>query len=143
MELRQYGQLARKWLWLVVLCALAAGSVAYVVSKKSTPIYQASTKLLVNQASTASQFRQDTPISSPASSSRAPTPISWRMARWSKAWPSASACPPISDRLRGSRVTITVTPIRETQLLEVKVEGPDPTLTAPDREHPPRGLHRP
>ncbi len=56
MELRQYGQLARKWLWLVVLCALAAGSVAYVVSKKSTPIYQASTKLLVNQASTASQL---------------------------------------------------------------------------------------
>ncbi|PKO17340.1 MAG: hypothetical protein CVU38_21675 [Chloroflexi bacterium HGW-Chloroflexi-1] len=51
MELRQYALLLRKWLWLVVICTLMAGGTAYVVSKNSTPIYQASATLLVNQAS--------------------------------------------------------------------------------------------
>jgi capsular polysaccharide biosynthesis protein len=51
MELRQYGSLLRKWLWLIVACSLLAGGLAYVVSRNSTPIYQASAILMVNQAS--------------------------------------------------------------------------------------------
>ena len=56
MELREYGRLARKWLWLVILCALVGGTGAYLVSKNSVRIYQASSKLLVNQSSSFSQF---------------------------------------------------------------------------------------
>jgi capsular exopolysaccharide synthesis family protein len=130
MKLRQYGQLARKWLWLVVLCAVAAGSVAYVVSKNSTPIYQASSKLLVNQASTASQLSPGyTDILSSQQLARtyanllADGPVVEGMAQRL----GLPADQRSISRLQGE---ISVAPIRDTQLLEVKVEGPDPTLTA-------------
>ena len=29
MELREYAHLLRKWLWLIVVCALAAGAMAF------------------------------------------------------------------------------------------------------------------
>ena len=51
MELREYVGLLRKWLWLVILCTVAAGVSAYFVSKNMTPIYEASSTLRVNQAS--------------------------------------------------------------------------------------------
>jgi non-specific protein-tyrosine kinase len=130
MELRQYGQLARKWLWLVVLCALAAGGVAYVVSKNSIPIYQASTKLLVNQASTASQLSPGyTDILSSQQLARtyanllADGPVVEGMAQ-------RLGLPTDQRSIARLQSAISVAPIRDTQLLEVKAEGPDPTLTA-------------
>ena len=50
MELHEYVGLLRKWLWLIVLCTVAAAATAYVVSKNTTPIYEASSTLRVNQA---------------------------------------------------------------------------------------------
>jgi capsular exopolysaccharide synthesis family protein len=130
MELRQYGQLARKWLWLVILCAMAAGGVAYVVSKNSAPIYQASAKLLVNQASSASQLSPGyTDILSSQQLARtyanllADGPVVEGMAQRLGLPTDQSSI----ARLQGE---ITVTPIRDTQLLEIKVEGVDPTLIA-------------
>jgi capsular exopolysaccharide synthesis family protein len=130
MELRQYGQLARKWLWLVILCAMAAGGVAYVVSKNSAPIYQASAKLLVNQASSASQLSPGyTDILSSQQLARTYAnllddgPVVEGMAQRLGLPTDQSSI----ARLQGE---ITVTPIRDTQLLEVKVEGVDPTLIA-------------
>ena len=131
MELRQYGQLARKWLWLVVLCAVAAGGVAYVVSKKSTPIYQASTKLLVNQASSASQLSPGyTDILSSQQLARTYANLLADGAGGRRHGPAPGLAHRSAIDSRDSRVTISVAPIRDTQLLEVKVEGPDPTLTA-------------
>ena len=130
MELRQYGQLARKWLWLVILCAVAAGGVAYVVSKNSTPIYQASTKLLVNQASSASQLSPGyTDILTSQQLARtyanllADGPVVEGMAE-------RLGLPTDQRSIARLQGDITVTPIRDTQLLEVKVEGADPTLIA-------------
>ena len=51
MELRQYWELLRKWLWLILLTTLVAGVSAFVISIRQTPIYQASTRLLVTQGS--------------------------------------------------------------------------------------------
>ena len=50
MEIRQYATLLRKWSWLIILMIVVAGITAYVVSRSSTPVYQASTTLMVNQA---------------------------------------------------------------------------------------------
>jgi capsular exopolysaccharide synthesis family protein len=130
MELRHYAQLARKWLWLVILCAVLAGGAAYVVSKKSTPIYQASTKLLVNQASTASQLSPGyTDILSSQQLARtyanllADGPVVEGMAQ-------RLGLPTDQRSISRLQRDISVAPIRDTQLLEVKVEGPDPTLIA-------------
>jgi len=130
MELRQYVQLARKWLWLVILCAVVAGSVAYIVSKKSTPIYQASAKLLINQAASASQLSPGyTDILTSQQLARtyanllADGPVVEGMAQ-------RLGLPTDQRSIARLQGDITVTPIRDTQLLEVKVEGADPTLIA-------------
>ncbi len=51
MELRQYGAILLKWLWLIVLGTLLAGGTAFIVSRTMTPVYQASTTLMVSQGS--------------------------------------------------------------------------------------------
>ncbi len=50
MELRQYANLTLKWLWLVVACTLVAALAAFVVSRRTTPVYKAGSTLLVSQA---------------------------------------------------------------------------------------------
>ena len=47
MELKQYLQIVRKWLWLIVLGTLLAAGVSYGVSSLLPPVYRASTSLLV------------------------------------------------------------------------------------------------
>jgi len=49
MELAQYGSALRRWWWLLVLGALLAGGGVYLASRNTTPVYQATTRLFVNQ----------------------------------------------------------------------------------------------
>ena len=49
---REYANLLWRWLWLLVLSALLAGGIAYWVSKKQTPIYEASALVMINAAPT-------------------------------------------------------------------------------------------
>ena len=50
MELRYYVALLWRWLWLIVLAALVAAGAAFLISRQSPRIYQASTTLLIRQA---------------------------------------------------------------------------------------------
>jgi succinoglycan biosynthesis transport protein ExoP len=47
MELEQYLQIVRKWLWLIVLGTLLAAGVSYGVNSFLPPVYRASTSLLI------------------------------------------------------------------------------------------------
>ena len=49
-DFRRYVALIWGWSWLLVLVTVLAGAAAYVVSKRSTPVYQASTTVLINEA---------------------------------------------------------------------------------------------
>jgi non-specific protein-tyrosine kinase len=51
--LQRYLTVIRRWLWLVAACALLAAGAAYFISSRMTPVYSASTTLLVRQAPTA------------------------------------------------------------------------------------------
>ena len=53
MELRQYLALLWKWAWLILLCVLLAGASAFLVSDRQPPTYQATTTLLISQATSA------------------------------------------------------------------------------------------
>ena len=46
-DLRQYVDVIRRWLWLIVLSTVLAGGTAYFVSLNMTPVYQASTTLRI------------------------------------------------------------------------------------------------
>jgi succinoglycan biosynthesis transport protein ExoP len=124
MELRQYVALLRKWFWLVILLAVIAAAASFVISRRSARIYQASVTLMVNQAT------------NPAvSAGYSDILTSERLAR---TYASLLVSQPVLDEtaqrlgispklLDGA---ITVTPVRDTQLLQIKVEGTLPELTA-------------
>jgi polysaccharide biosynthesis transport protein len=46
----EYAALLLRWSWLLILLALIAGGTAYEVSRRDTPIYQASTLIMINGA---------------------------------------------------------------------------------------------
>lgn len=122
MELRQYAGLLRKWLWLVLLLAAIAGVTSYVISRNSTPIYEASTTLMVNQASNPSTVAAYADILT-----------SERLARtYANLLTSGPVLEETARRVgvdsKELQRGITVTPVRDTQLLQIKVEGPNPQL---------------
>ena len=39
------------WAWLIILATILAGVTAFIVSNKITPVYQANSTILVNEAS--------------------------------------------------------------------------------------------
>jgi capsular exopolysaccharide synthesis family protein len=50
LDLRKTVMLLWRWLWLILLCALLTGGVAFVVNHNTQPVYSASAILLVNSA---------------------------------------------------------------------------------------------
>ena len=50
MEIKQYVSLLWRWAWLIVLGALIGGGLAYLVSSNMTPVYQASSIYLIDEA---------------------------------------------------------------------------------------------
>jgi non-specific protein-tyrosine kinase len=54
-DLLQYFYLFRQWAWLVILAALIAGGVTYYLNKRTIPVYQAATTLLVSDPSSANR----------------------------------------------------------------------------------------
>ena len=123
MELRQYFTVLWRWLWLIVLGTLLAGGTAYLVSRNMTPIYRASATLLINQA-------------------RSPTAIDVSMldtsARLAKTYAERFTKRPVLAEVSAKlgldigadefAVEIVVSPVRDTQLIELSVESSDPQL---------------
>ncbi len=50
MELKQYFQIVRRWLWLLILGAVLGGGAGYFASGLQQPVYQATTRALVIRA---------------------------------------------------------------------------------------------
>ena len=50
MELKHYFSLIWRWTWLIILGILIAAVTAFVVSKNTTPTYQSTSRLLIDQA---------------------------------------------------------------------------------------------
>ena len=71
-DLKLYARLAWRWLWLVVLCAGIGGGAAFFVSLNMTPIYQAASKVMINEART--RLRPTITTFWRLSGSRAPMP---------------------------------------------------------------------
>src|SRR5713226_68310 len=46
--LRYYGLLARRWMWLVVVCAVVCSGATFVLSLFLRPLYQASAYLIID-----------------------------------------------------------------------------------------------
>lgn len=124
MELRRYFNLLLRWWWLLALGTVLAAGSAYAVSKSSTPVYQASTTLLVDQS------RQATvDYASILTSER----LTQTYAEWLKKRPVLDEVikrlqlPMDAETLARA---VDVAPVRNTQLLVVLVDDRDPARAA-------------
>ncbi|MBS1252171.1 MAG: Tyrosine-protein kinase YwqD [Anaerolineales bacterium] len=123
MELREYTAIIWHWLWLICLGTLLAGGTAFIVSRQMTPIYQASSTLLINQARTPSTTDYSSIIASE---------------RIAKTYAELMTQRPILE-LVAQEIgidperfveDIQVTPVRDTQLIEISIEDPSPRIAA-------------
>jgi len=128
MELRQYWELLKKWLWLIVLSALVAGGAAFLISSRQTPIYRASTRLLVSQSgnSTAYANYADILAAERLSSTYAKMLTSRNIIK------SAISKAGLEGVVFPNEIAhmISVQPVRDTQLIDLHVEHPDPVIAA-------------
>jgi len=124
-DLRQYAYLLWHWAWLIALAALLAGAAAYLVSRQQTPIYQAATTVMVNEAPS-SQGNDYTSVL-----------VSEQL---TQTYSQLAVTQPILEQvaarlglgLSGANLAgiITVQPVRDTQLIQITVRLEDPALAA-------------
>jgi len=124
-ELRQYAAILWRWMWLIVLLTLLAGGTAFVVSRGMTPIYSASATLMISEASgpttdytsiltserlarTYSELLKKRPVLEEVVSNLG-LALEW-------------------EELEELAEDIEVTLVRDTQLIELSVEHPDPAM---------------
>ncbi|CAN5424498.1 hypothetical protein BH10CHL1_BH10CHL1_06940 [soil metagenome] len=126
LDLKVYARIIWHWCWLLVLCTVIAGVGGYVISIFSVPIYQASTTLLVNQArNSATTDMSDLMLSERLASTYAQ--LMKRGTMLTKVATELKVDPQVfSQALTG----VTVTPVQNTQLLRLDVEGTSPQLVA-------------
>lgn len=126
MAIRRFAADLWRWLWLLALSALIAGVVAYGVSTMTTPIYAASTRLLINQAP-ASKLTSD--YNSLLTSER----LAKTYAEILRTRPVMAAAiarlqlDTTPDSLAGRTI---VSVVRDTQLIELTVEDTNPQRAA-------------
>ncbi|MFN2135678.1 MAG: polysaccharide biosynthesis tyrosine autokinase [Candidatus Promineifilaceae bacterium] len=62
MELRRYFDVTKRYVWLVILSAIVAGAVAFIISSSMTPVYQSTSRYLIDEApgssSTSNEYSQ-------------------------------------------------------------------------------------
>ena len=128
MELRQYWELLRKWLWLILLTTIIAALAAYFFSSRQTPIYRASTRLLVSQSvsNSASLQYADILAAERLSSTYAQMLTARPLLKAAIAKAGLTGIIAPEDLAK----SVSVQPVRDTQLIDLHVEYPDPVIAA-------------
>jgi non-specific protein-tyrosine kinase len=125
LDLRQYVSLFLHWSWLIILAAVVAGTVAYFLSIRMTPYYQSSTTTLVNEA----PATKTTDYSSVMMSEQLATTYSKMMTN-DPVLIQVAYQANLAVSLEELKKWITVSPIQNTQLIQITVETVDPDLSA-------------
>jgi succinoglycan biosynthesis transport protein ExoP len=125
-DLRPLWERLRRWLWLIVLGTVAASGAGYAFVSNITPTYEAQATLMVNQAQgTAAVASYDDLLSSE---------------RLARTYGELMRTGPVLDRViaelqlptRADELakSVDVKQVRDTQLISLSVEHPDPAVAA-------------
>ena len=125
MDLGYYVHVIRQHMWLVLLGPLVAGVVAFFVSEALPKVYQAETTILINQTQTPGMIKYNDILASQRLTNTYAHLVEQR--------PILSQ---VIDELdlpyseKKFKSNTEVIPIRDTQLIKVKVKDRDPVLAA-------------
>jgi capsular exopolysaccharide synthesis family protein len=121
MELRQYLGIARRWWWLMVISTLLAAGAGYFFSQRQTPVYQATTTLMVGQSIQSTELTSaDILLSERLASTYAD------IARRQPVLQAVVDRLSLPDSFQALRSRVSVSPVRDTQLLEITVQASSP-----------------
>lgn len=124
-DLRRYLALVWHWSWLLISIAIIGGAGAFWASKKTTPIYQSVTKVLINEA----PATRSTDYASILTSER----LAQTYAQLLTAQPILTG---VIEELglnlsaEALKRAIDVEPVSDTQLIEIRAEDTDPQRAA-------------
>ncbi len=124
-DIRQYLGLIWQWAWLIILITILAGVIAFFVSQQITPIYQASTTLLVNEAPST----RTTDYTSVLASERL-TRTYAEMMLTQPILATVNEQLTLGVNFEALRSSISVEPIKDTQLIQIKIDSIDPNRAA-------------
>jgi non-specific protein-tyrosine kinase len=124
-DFRRYLTLILHWAWLIVLASIVGSVIAYYVTSRITPVYQASTTLFINEAPSNKTNDYNSLLTSE------------RLARTytqiiSKRPVLAKVIEQLGLDMSENRLSgmITVSLVKDTQLIEIKVQDVDPERAA-------------
>lgn len=126
LALRQYVSILWRWAWLIVLCMALAGGAAYVYSIQSTPVYQSSATLLINQARTGNGYNDYNALLTGERLAQTYAELMRKRPVLDAVIANlqlATDADKLADR-------VSVAPVRNTQLLNLTVEDSDPQRAA-------------
>lgn len=124
-DLRQYFGLFWHWAWLILLAGLITGLAAFYLSRRMTPYYQSTTTVLVNEA----PGTQATDYASVMTSQMLTSTYAEMMVK-DPVLSQVISQLNLTQTLEELKGFITVTPVRDTQLMLVTAETTDPQLSA-------------
>jgi len=124
-NIKEYFALFKQSAWVIILVTIVAGMAAFFISRSLTPVYQATTTVLVNEAPANaaldnSSLSVSERLTSTYSEMMSKTPVMIETSR------RLGLTLPIDEL----QEMITVKPIMYTQLIEVLVESVDPAAAA-------------
>ena len=123
-ELKKYGTILWHWAWLIVLGTLLGAGIAFVSSRLTTPVYSASTTLLVNEAPSSGKTADYTSI---LTSERLAQTYSAMMTKQPVVKSALDDLHlDVSPETLPARISVSL--VRDTQLMVLQVESEDPQL---------------
>lgn len=124
-DLRQYLFVLQRWWWLILGCTLLAAVVAFAVSSWMQPVYQARVTLLVQQAPTTGLSEYTAILTSERLAQTYAQMLTGRPVL--EATIARMGLPETPEKLAKR---VKVERVRDTQLIQVKVEDTDPVQAA-------------
>lgn len=121
LDLRQYVALGLKWWWLLLLAGVVGAGAGYLVSQRQPRVYQATAKIIVGQSIQATDL-----TSADILTSERLAQTYANMARLQPVLQAVVEALSLSDSWQALKDRVTVTPIRDTQLLEITVQAVSP-----------------
>jgi non-specific protein-tyrosine kinase len=126
LELRRYFTFLKRWFWLILLSTALAASGAFALSLNSTPIFQATAYLLISQAPSTNATTDFNSIQTSSLLAKTYKELVVKRPVLEKVIANLNLKATPEQLAR----SITVTLVKDTQLLALSVEHPDPQVAA-------------